>query len=282
MLLVLLLLGLAAVGVVRSAANSTPTPAEQAAQVAAGLRCPTCQGLSVADSDSPLAGRMRDIIDTQLAHGADPDEVREFFVGRYGEWVLLEPPVHDLGVLLWAAPVLVVTGGLFAASRVLARRRLPLAVRWAGVGLAGAAALAVLLAANTGARSAGELPTGNLPAAATDPVDTAAGPMPEIPGSEQRVAALAAVVAERPDDVAARLALAAAGFAVGRPDVVREQSDAVLERDPDHVDALLLRGLAATGPGDPEATAALHRFLALAPPDHPGAPLARAATAGAP
>jgi hypothetical protein len=244
---------------------------------------------------------MRDIIATQLATGAGPDQVRDYFVGRYGEWVLLAPPARDLGVLLWAAPALAVAGGLLAASRLSARRRLPQPARWAGAGLVGAATLAVLLAANTVARGAGELPTGNIPAAAVEPGsatgEDAAQPVhgqpvhgqpvhgqPVLgqPEPAQRMAALRDLVVERPDDVAARLALAAEAFAAGRPDVVREQADAVLAGDPDHVDALLLRGLAATGPDDTTARAALQRFLTLAPPQHPGVPLARAATAGAP
>lgn len=67
------------------------TGADAADAIAAGLRCPDCQGLSVADSPSQAAVEIRRQIDAMLADGASPDEVRAHFVDSYGDWILLAP-----------------------------------------------------------------------------------------------------------------------------------------------------------------------------------------------
>ena len=90
--------------------------------LAAGLRCPVCQNLSVADSPSQLAGEMRSEIAERLRAGATDDEVRAYFVQRYGEWVLLEPPRRGFDLIPWLVPVvgLLVGVGIWFA---LVRRR---------------------------------------------------------------------------------------------------------------------------------------------------------------
>lgn len=67
------------------------TQAEQAEQIAAELRCPDCQALSVAESQTAAAANIRRQIVQQLAAGQTPDQVRAHFVARYGEWILLAP-----------------------------------------------------------------------------------------------------------------------------------------------------------------------------------------------
>ena len=79
-------------------------PIERAAQVrqlAAELRCPDCQSLSVAESRTAAADAIRREIDEMLAAGRTPDEVRAHFVARYGEWILLQP----LNPLVWLLPI---------------------------------------------------------------------------------------------------------------------------------------------------------------------------------
>jgi cytochrome c-type biogenesis protein CcmH/NrfF len=270
---------LTVIALVRSAgADGPPSRAEQARQIAAGLRCPTCQGLSVADSTSPLAQSMREIIDVQLAAGAGADQVRGYFVARYGDWVLLAPPADHLGWVIWTVPVIVVLGGLAAAGATLTRRALPPAARWSGLGLAAAGALAVMLGATLGPRGTGDLPTGTPPGGQST-VAAVASPAAQS-DLEQRLQVLRAAVEQRPGDLGTRLALASVALQLGRTDMARGQAAAVLDQDPDNVDALLLRGISPDGPGDPDAVAALRRFLELAPADHPGVPLARAATTG--
>jgi cytochrome c-type biogenesis protein CcmH len=91
-------------------------------EIAAGLRCPVCQNLSVADSPSRLAGEMRAEIATKLAAGQTPEQIRAFFVDRYGEWVLLAPTKRGLNLLPWAVPVIGVIVGA-ALWFALVRRR---------------------------------------------------------------------------------------------------------------------------------------------------------------
>ena len=96
-----------------------PASIEDRAQaISAGLRCPVCQNLSVADSPSRLAGEMRAEVEGQLRAGRTEDEVRAFFVARYGEWVLLEPR----SLLPFAIPVAAVALGI-GAWLLFVRRR---------------------------------------------------------------------------------------------------------------------------------------------------------------
>ena len=59
--------------------------------ISSGLRCVVCQNLSVADSPAEMAVQMRGIVREQLKAGKTPDEIRSYFVSKYGEWVLLAP-----------------------------------------------------------------------------------------------------------------------------------------------------------------------------------------------
>ena len=89
--------------------------------VAAQLRCPVCQGLSIQDSPSELAQSMRALVRDQLAAGKTPDEVKAYFVSKYGEWILLAPKPSGFNLVAYAIPFLVIFGG--GALVVLAVRR---------------------------------------------------------------------------------------------------------------------------------------------------------------
>jgi len=82
------------------------TPTERADALARELRCPDCQGLSVADSPTSSAQEIRRQIDELVASGASADEVRAHFVARYGEWILLAPS----SPVVWIIPFAVVVG----------------------------------------------------------------------------------------------------------------------------------------------------------------------------
>jgi cytochrome c-type biogenesis protein CcmH len=99
------------------------TAEDRARAIASGLRCPVCQNLSVADSPSRLAGEMRAEIEDRVRAGQSDEEVRAFFVERYGEWVLLAPTRRGLNLLPWAFPVVAVVLGV--AVWVFAVRRAP-------------------------------------------------------------------------------------------------------------------------------------------------------------
>jgi cytochrome c-type biogenesis protein CcmH len=82
------------------------------AAVASQLRCPVCQGLSIQDSPSELSQQMRAVVKDQLREGKTPEEVKAFFISKYGEWILLEPKAKGFNVLVYAMPILLVAAGL--------------------------------------------------------------------------------------------------------------------------------------------------------------------------
>ena len=84
----------------------------QVRDIARELRCPVCQGLSVGDSPSELANEMRALVREQLQQGKTSAEVLDYFVQRYGEWILLAPPKHGFNLVIWVLPfVLLPIGG---------------------------------------------------------------------------------------------------------------------------------------------------------------------------
>jgi cytochrome c-type biogenesis protein CcmH/NrfF len=248
----------------------------RAADVAASLRCPTCAGESAADSAAANARAMRAVIRERLAAGEDPDEVRGYFVERYGRWILLDPPPTGADRLLWLAPA---AAGLVAAGlagRVLLRRPDPPDVRrelepelrtgqrrrllpaTAALALAGLAGLAVSSAATE------------------RPVTTprADAPTPAASPGEQSVEEHRAALRARPQDPAAAFAL---GFALARAgrDAEAEVVLAELVREqPDHQEALLLLGTTERALGREQWRDTLSRFLAESP-DHAAAAVVR-------
>ena len=90
-------------------------------EVAEGLRCVVCQNLSVADSPSELAKEMRNLVREQIQQGKSPEEIRAYFVSRYGEYVLLEPPKRGFNLLLWGLPFLAIAVGACGVYLVVRR-----------------------------------------------------------------------------------------------------------------------------------------------------------------
>lgn len=109
----------AGVGGWKAASPHPVTFNDRVSAVDATLRCPTCQGLSAADSPSPVAAGIRREVAQQLAAGASETQVRAYFVTRYGTWILLDPPRRGLGWLLWVAPPLLLLIGVWLLRRVL-------------------------------------------------------------------------------------------------------------------------------------------------------------------
>ena len=98
----------------------TPSAAERADAIARELRCPDCQGLSVADSPTRSAQEIRRQIDELVAGGATSQEVRDHFVARYGQWIRLAPS----SPIVWIIPFAVVLAGAAAlAGWLIARQR---------------------------------------------------------------------------------------------------------------------------------------------------------------
>jgi len=98
-----------------SDAAPAPDLEEQTRAISAELRCVVCQNLSVADSPSEMAQQMRAIVREQVQAGKSPDQIKEFFVSKYGEWVLLKPRTTGFSVLLWILPYVVLVLGVVAA-----------------------------------------------------------------------------------------------------------------------------------------------------------------------
>lgn len=112
----------------RATATSADTALEaRTSAVAATLRCPVCQGESIQESPSALAQQMRALVREKLRAGESPDEVKAYFVSRYGEWILLEPRMTGLNVVLYALPVLLVVGGLGLVAFLVRRWTRPAA-----------------------------------------------------------------------------------------------------------------------------------------------------------
>ena len=82
--------------------------------LAGELRCLVCQNQSLADSHAPLALDLRQQIHQQLAQGRSEQQVVDFMVQRYGDFVLYEPPLNASTALLWFGPLLLLAAGLVA------------------------------------------------------------------------------------------------------------------------------------------------------------------------
>jgi cytochrome c-type biogenesis protein CcmH/NrfF len=93
----------------------------QVRDIAAQLRCPVCQGLSVGDSPSELANEMRTLVREQLQQGKTSAEVLDYFAQRYGEWILLAPPKQGFNLVIWVLPFVLLPIG--AAVVYLGARR---------------------------------------------------------------------------------------------------------------------------------------------------------------
>ncbi len=116
------------------------------AEVAAQLRCPVCRNQSVLESSSGLAREMQSVIRDRLASGETPEEVRQYFVGRYGEWILLKPEPRGINLLVYVLPAAaLLAGGLLLYYRLR---------RWTAAGQPGPRAEP----AQPGARTEGTVP----------------------------------------------------------------------------------------------------------------------------
>ena len=91
-------------------------------EVAALLRCPVCQGLSVADSPATMAVNMKVQVREMLSRGYTEDQILSYFESSYGEFVRLEPPLRGVNWLVWLAPVAALLLGGIVVARVLRAR----------------------------------------------------------------------------------------------------------------------------------------------------------------
>ncbi|HYA67295.1 MAG TPA: cytochrome c-type biogenesis protein CcmH, partial [Acidimicrobiales bacterium] len=113
------------VALVVGAGNRTgaETTTQRAAAIDAAVRCPSCEGLSVADSTAATAVAIRVNVLARLRAGQSPAQIEQFLVSRYGPSILLRPPTNGLAALVWALPIVALTLSLVGVATVFWRRR---------------------------------------------------------------------------------------------------------------------------------------------------------------
>jgi cytochrome c-type biogenesis protein CcmH len=113
-LLVLMLLG---------APQGTPLSGEpletRTNEIAALVRCPVCQGMSIADSKSEMAINMKKRVHELLSQGYTEEQILADFEQSYGQFVLLKPKFEGVNALVWIVPVLAVIAGIVVVFRKL-------------------------------------------------------------------------------------------------------------------------------------------------------------------
>ncbi|MDP9191500.1 MAG: cytochrome c-type biogenesis protein CcmH [Acidobacteriota bacterium] len=88
-------------------------------EIAALIRCPVCQGLSVADSPSEMAVNMKAQVRAMLERGFTRAQIESYFVRAYGEFVLLEPKFEGVNALVWILPIVALAAGAFVVAMKL-------------------------------------------------------------------------------------------------------------------------------------------------------------------
>ncbi|WP_431272389.1 cytochrome c-type biogenesis protein [Dankookia sp. P2] len=101
-----------------------PAQEERAREIGRELRCMVCQNQSIEDSDAELARDLRRIVREQVSAGRSNDAIMGYLHDRYGDFVLLRPPVKPETYLLWGTPVIALGLGL-AMIVTMRRRRVP-------------------------------------------------------------------------------------------------------------------------------------------------------------
>jgi cytochrome c-type biogenesis protein CcmH len=112
---------LAALATALTSLGAAPVDEQAVRDIAAELRCVVCQSLSVADSPSETAHQMRGIIREHLAAGQTPDQVKAYFVDKYGTWILLAPPRNGFSLLVWVMPFAGLAVGLLVIALTVRR-----------------------------------------------------------------------------------------------------------------------------------------------------------------
>jgi cytochrome c-type biogenesis protein CcmH len=124
LLLTVLLLGAGQALAVIETYDFSNTELEQRYQVlSAELRCPKCQNQNIADSNAPIAQDLRKLLYQQLEEGASDDEILDYMVARYGEFVRYRPRFSGVTAILWLAPALLLLAGLGLVMLTLRSRR---------------------------------------------------------------------------------------------------------------------------------------------------------------
>ena len=91
---------------------------ERVLDITHDLRCPTCQALSVKDSDAKFSRQIKAKVRKMVIEGQSADDIKDYFVSRYGAWILMAPKKEGWGLVFWLLPV----AGLFLAGGLIGLR----------------------------------------------------------------------------------------------------------------------------------------------------------------
>ena len=103
--------------------SGPPTEDQRVERITSVVRCPTCRGLSAAQSDAPSAESIRDEVRRRVVDGETDAQIKGYLVSRYGEDILLQPEAEGVGVLVWALPLVAGAAAVGGLVLVLRRRR---------------------------------------------------------------------------------------------------------------------------------------------------------------
>ncbi|HEX2047830.1 MAG TPA: cytochrome c-type biogenesis protein CcmH [Acidimicrobiales bacterium] len=120
------LLAVVLVGALALGSRSDPGPVTEdrrVERITSVVRCPTCQGLSVAQSDAPAATAIEDEVRRRVQAGESDGQIKAYLVSRYGQDILLQPEAEGVGLLVWALPVLGGAAAVAGLVLVLRHRR---------------------------------------------------------------------------------------------------------------------------------------------------------------
>jgi cytochrome c-type biogenesis protein CcmH len=91
-------------------------------QLTAQLRCPMCQNETLADSNAPIARDLRNQIFQLMQQGKSDEEIKQYLVARYSDYVLYDPPLKPGTMLLWFGPLLILLGGAGVVLMAIRKR----------------------------------------------------------------------------------------------------------------------------------------------------------------
>jgi cytochrome c-type biogenesis protein CcmH len=113
----------AAFGQASEIPNPDPRTEARLKALAEELRCLVCQNQTIADSNAALAVDLRNQIRSQIKDGRSDEQIRDYMVQRYGDFVLYRPPFHAGTALLWIGPFALIVAGGVAFALIVRRRR---------------------------------------------------------------------------------------------------------------------------------------------------------------
>jgi cytochrome c-type biogenesis protein CcmH len=119
----------AALAVSASRGGGALSASARAKAIDAGLKCPSCQSISVADSSAATAAAVRQIVLTRVREGQSDQQIDQYLMGVYGPSILLRPPASGLTAVVWVVPLLAAAGGVIGLGAFFWRRRRPVTAR---------------------------------------------------------------------------------------------------------------------------------------------------------